>query len=424
MNTSSWTRARSVILILMLALSVALLPQLGRTPAASAAPASSPVNICGVVSGYVPATGTMNGAITISGVTYTILGGTIFTGPAAAMVANGANLCFQLTLNASGQITAGYVTVNSSSTVSVCGIVSGYAPAGPTTAGTITIGGVGFVIVAGVVFTGPAAPTVANGANLCFQLTLNGANQIVAGVVTFNGGSTLSVCGVVSGYVPASRTTNGAITIGGQSFVIVAGTVFTGSAANVVANDVNLCFTLTLNSANQIVGGVVTPNGVPGPGAGTVQLCGVVAAYTPAGVTTAGSITIDGQTFAIAAGVPVSGGYIVPGQSYCIIFTFNSVGQVVALSISPNLPGVTIVCGVFTVYTPVTGGLGTMVIGGLTFPVSPQFVPIYLVTNQVYCFLLDSFGNVIGVLSGIPTAVTFGNDGGAPDHHVGRLLAQ
>lgn len=321
----------------------------------------------------------------------------------------------------------------SPATVTLCGVVSGYVAPTSTNTGSITIGGgTPFVIATTPTFTGftgSAAGSVANGNTLCFVLTLNASNQIIAGSVTPNNTSYLTLCGVVFNYTPASSTpggTQGSITIGGtQTFTIVSGMVFSGPAAAAVANGANLCFQLTLNGANQIVAGYVTPSGAPSPGVGPFQICGLVTAFIPAG-TTAGSVIVNGMTFPIVAGTVGTGVVVVPGFSFCFIFTFNTANQVIAFSVSPNLAiGVAFVCGVFTVFTPALGTVpATIIIGGFPFVVNTTvFVPTFIPTNTVVCFLLAPNGVVIGFLSGVPTlAVPVEHSGST--HRVGRLLAQ
>jgi len=70
------------------------------------------VNVCGSVIGYTPASATQAGAITlVTGTTsssFPIAVGAIFTGGALSL---GANVCIQATINASGQISSGIVSV-------------------------------------------------------------------------------------------------------------------------------------------------------------------------------------------------------------------------------------------------------------------------------------------------------------------------
>ncbi|MBV9278741.1 MAG: hypothetical protein JOZ41_01550 [Chloroflexi bacterium] len=246
--------------------------------------------------------------------------------------------------------------------------------------------------------------------------------------VTTNTPSTVTLCGPVSAYTLASSTAGGAqgsITIGTQTFTIVSATTFTGPAAASVANGQNLCFALSLNGANQITAGTVTASTTPGPGygTGTMQLCGVVTAYTAPTATGTGTIAVAGQTFTIAAGVTTTA-TISPGTSYCFLFTFGTGGQIATYTVSANLPAVSIVCGVFTAYTPAAGGAPAyMWVGGISFPVQTTFVPVYLVRAQVYCFLLGTTGYVVGLLSGVPTLATPYEAAGSA-HRVGRLLAQ
>jgi hypothetical protein len=312
-------------------------------------------------------------------------------------------------------------------TATFCGLVSGYVAPTSTTNGSITIGGgAPFVIAANTSFTGPAAASVGNGANLCFALTLNGSLQITGGTVTPNTTSYLNTCGLISGFAApgAAGGAQGAITIGSQTFTIVSGMTFTGPSAASVANGATLCFQLTLNGANQIVAAYVTPSTPTPTPTGPFQFCGVVTAFTPATASASGTLVMGGQTFTISPGVVGTGMAIVPGQSFCIVFTFSATNVVTAFVVSPLIAiGVSYVCGVFVRFVPAVGVTQSFIIvGGVQFPVATTFSPLAIPVGQVVCFLVSPVGVVFGFLSGIPTAATPLEDTGAA-HRVGRLLA-
>ncbi len=232
----------------------------------------------------------------------------------------------------------------------------------------------------------------------------------------------VSICGTVSSYTAATSSGNGTITIGTTRYTILAGTTFTGPAAGLVANAAILCFQLTLNSSGQITAGVVTG---PTFTSGTMQICGVVTAFSAATAGAPGSITIAGQTFTMVTGSVGTGVAIAIGTSHCIIFTLNAAGQVVAFRVARNLPGVSIVCGIFIAFFPAVGvAQAFIVVNGVAFPVNTAvFVPVVLVKSRFACFLLSPSGFVIGFLSAIPTlaAPVEAADGA---HRVGRILAR
>jgi len=97
----------------------------------------------------------------------------------------------------------------------------------------------------------------------------------------------------------ATAAAPGSITIGGITFPIAAGTTATGTGILAVGS--NFCLVLGLNGSGQITAVSVTPS----PTA-TVTITAPYTSYTPPTATTAGSITIGGVTFTIAAGTTLT----------------------------------------------------------------------------------------------------------------------
>ncbi|MBV9279911.1 MAG: hypothetical protein JOZ41_07505, partial [Chloroflexi bacterium] len=85
MKASTWRRVRSSLVLVALALSLALVPQLTRSAPVRAQTASTTLTICGLVSGYTAAGPSATGAITIGGGTpFIIAANPTVAGAAAA----------------------------------------------------------------------------------------------------------------------------------------------------------------------------------------------------------------------------------------------------------------------------------------------------------------------------------------------------
>jgi hypothetical protein len=135
----------------------------------------STVTLCGIVSAFTAATATVPGSITIGGTTLTIAPGTTLIG-----VVIGSNYCLNASLNPTGQvITPVTVTVNPGITPMICGTVTAYTAATATASGSITIGGVTYIIAPGSVLGG--ASLILIGANVCLLPVFNGPGQLGPG---------------------------------------------------------------------------------------------------------------------------------------------------------------------------------------------------------------------------------------------------
>lgn len=129
-------------------------------------------------------------------------------------------------------------------------------------------------------------------------------------------------------------------------------------------------------------------------------ICGPVTAYSPAGAG-AGSITIAGQNFSLPAGTAIPGLTATPvGANICLVVTSTN-GVNAGTYVVPNLSGTSLVCGA------IAGVSGTTVnIGGANFTWTSA-VPFTYLPGQSGCFLLNSNGQIAGVLNGVPTAIHF-----------------
>ncbi len=281
-------------------------------PTSITANTTTTVSVCGVVAAYTAATASTPGSVTIGGNTFSIAAGTTITG--SNLISVGTNVCLNGTLNALGQlIVPSSVTLDANSSVSVCGIVSAYTAATASTPGAITIGGQNFSIAAGTSIAGSGV--IAVGANLCLNGTLGAAGQLIPPTsVTVNVGTSITACGIVTAYTAPSAVTFGSITIGGQTLSIAPGTELTG--AGLIQIGANLCLSGTSAGGAQIGSGAITANPNAPPTTIAINVCGVVSAFVPATGSAPGSLTIAGQTFAIAPGT-FFGSEVQVGASLC-----------------------------------------------------------------------------------------------------------
>lgn len=258
--------------------------------------------VCGLVTNYIPATPGSIGTITIGGQTFTIAASGVITND--TLTVSGAPLCLNAVFNGSGQITSGVLTPQSgsTSTINVCGVVTGYVAPTSTVAGSVGIGGTPYPIAPGASISGAGILTI--GTSVCLQGTLNSAGQIVSATATFNGGVQVTICGLASLYTAATSTMPGSLTIAGITFPIAAGVTFSGGT---VLAPATLGLTLTLNGQGAITAGTVTATGCNGQ-----SISGPITNYVPPTATTAGSITIGGITYPVAAGTVLTVGTGVP----------------------------------------------------------------------------------------------------------------
>ena len=248
----------------------------------------------------------------------------------------------------------------------MCGVVAAYTAATSFTSGTITIGGNTFPIATATVITG--SNLIAVGVDICLNGTVNAFGELIPpSTVTVNAGTSISVCGVVSAYTASMFGASGSITIAGQTFSISPSTTIDG--AGLITVGANLCLNGTLNASGQLI----PPSTVTVNTGNSINLCGVVTAYTAATAGTPGSITIAGQTFSIAPGTVLSGNIQV-GADLCLAAITNPSGQIVGgLAIpNPNIPTTPVnACGLVTQYTPATSfSRGSITIGGQTFSIA------------------------------------------------------
>ena len=370
-------RRRGLSLLSIAVLAASLFGGLGLP---SAARGTVDLRICGAVSAYVPATAVAAGALTVGNVPLVIAAGATLS----SQVAVGANLCFAFDLDSSGKISTATVTANVTATANVCGVVSAYGKADADSAGTLTIGGISYVIAVGAKL--PASVVV--GANLCLKLTLNGFGQITGGTATVNVTSKLDICGIVTAYAQADANSTGSLTIGGRTLTLAIGSSLPAS----VKVGADLCLKLTLNAIGQVQGGTATLNVKS-----TVQVCGIVNAYAKATSTTTGSMRIGGRTFILALGSQLPAMAKV-GADLCLKLTLNAIGQVQGGTAQLNVNSVIEVCGQVTAFVAAgSTSNGSLTIAAIQRPIAAGAALSSQIKASAYLRLnlkLDVFGRV------------------------------
>ena len=260
---------------------------------------------------------------------------------------------------------AGWLSAQTAS-VSICGPVTAYVAPTASLAGVIVIGGQTIPIAAGANIDGSGLINV--GADVCLTGALNVSGQLTAPAsVRLDASASVHICGVVTAYTAATALLPGSITIGGQTIPIAIATVI--DAAGLITAGANLCLDGTLNGLAQLT----MPSSVTANATASVHVCGVVSAYTAATASSAGSITIGGQTIPIAAGTTIDGaGLITLGADLCLNGTLNGSGQlVVPSSVSAAATTSVTVCGVVSAYTSATASSpGSITIGGQSIPIA------------------------------------------------------
>jgi hypothetical protein len=134
------------------------------------------------------------------------------------------------------------------------------------------------------------------------------------------------------------------------------------------------------------------------------QICGLVTAYTAPSIFTNsyGSITIAGQTFTLAPNAQISGTFSTtsPNNNVCITFAFVNQAAT-ALTVTPNLASVNVICGVVSAVSPATSSI---TVGGIAYlTLNSVMVGNAFTIGLNYCFLIQN-NTIVGVLTGVPTA--------------------
>lgn len=223
---------------------------------------SSPVVICGTVNSYLAASPSTTGFISIG---TSLLPTGINSNLTGTAITVGQNLCINGQVNALGQLTVGTVSANSGSTapvtpISACGTVTIYTAPGASSNGAVTIATptatVQYVIVAGSTinpstFTGSGTP------NMCLVGTLNAGGQLTRATFSPNNPQSITLCGVVTAYSPATVSQTGSLTIGGLIVPLALSASFTGQPV-VLQN--NVCVQGSFNGLGQLVTGTIGTN--------------------------------------------------------------------------------------------------------------------------------------------------------------------
>jgi hypothetical protein len=141
--------------------------------------------LCGVVTDFEAATPASTGRLVIGTRSLILAAGANL--PSDVRV--GSDLCLNLALNGLAQVTGGKASLNATSTIKVCGVVSAVTTATATQTGRLIIGSRSLVVAAGTDL--PA--TIKAAANLCATITLNSLGQVQGATATANVAAAASV---------------------------------------------------------------------------------------------------------------------------------------------------------------------------------------------------------------------------------------
>jgi hypothetical protein len=363
--------------------------------------AVAPLSLCGNVGPFLAPTSVAPGYIVVNNTTFPVAPG-IFL-PGWNLLAPNAGVCLQATLNPFGQISYGSILAASTGVGTqpfrVCGAVSGFIPATPFSTGSITINGHQFAIAPG------AFLSVAAGADVCLDGTLNAFLQIVSASVTVNVPNTpVLACGAVTLFVAAGAGSTGVIIINGQTYTIAPNVLVAGG--NLAVPGANVCLSGALGPVNQIVSASLTLNGtVPGPvsqpGPQTLDVCAVVTDYVASTVSATGLVSLGGKTFNIAPGGGLTGAALLTsGTNVCIQAAMNGAGQISSGTVTLNGNLQVTVCGLVQTYTAATAStVGSLVIAGITFPIAAGTTftgSISTPATLSVAFTLSGQGQIVG----------------------------
>jgi hypothetical protein len=388
------------LLLPALAIASAVVPQLSRPGGVAAQTAGTTVTFCGTIGTYTAAGATTTGTLSFSSpaATFTLAPGATVTVGTGASTTTGANVCLVGLQGANNQLVSVSLTTNPTTATQVvlCGVVGTFTPAGATATGAITIGGILSPIAIGATaFTGVALTA---GTNVCLTATLNALGQITGGNAVANtvtGTTAVNVCGTLSSFTPAANTSTSAIIVfssPSQSFTVAPGVT--------VGNP-------TLGTAGSLVCIVGQTNGTQLTSVSfvslattTLNICGVVTAYTPATTSTVGTVTINGTTLVLAPNVTLSSAISI-GLNLCFVVTLNTLQQATAVAVSVNAA---------TVTPTATGTPATATATGTPATVTATATP----TTQVVCGIITNYlaasattngtltinGTVLGIAAG------------------------
>lgn len=247
--------------------------------------------------------------------------------------------------------------VRGATQLQICGTVSAHVPATLLGTGLLTVGGTALVIAPGA----DVDSDIQAGSSLCLDLALDTSGRITGATAYANVTSSVDVCGIVSAVAAADADSTGSLTIGGQSFVLAAGSNLPAS----VQAGADLCLALTLNAFGQVSDGAAQANVTS-----TVRVCGVISAFAAADADSAGSLVIGGQSFSLAAGSSLPAA-VQTGADLCTTLTLNAIGQVTDGTAEANIASTVEVSGRVTAHEQATAGSdGRLAIAGVERPIA------------------------------------------------------
>jgi hypothetical protein len=162
-----------------------------------------------------------------------------------------------------------------------CGTATAYTAPTATTQGSVTIGASTFVLAAGATTVGAPAGSTPQQPPIGFGTCINGPRDASGAFTAFSfSPMSAGICGAVSGYVPASATATGSITVTNGATAPSTLPVATGVTLSPAQVTGNQCFTLGVDA--QGTGQVTGYAGPQGGGPSTTSAPSTAAPSTAA----------------------------------------------------------------------------------------------------------------------------------------------
>lgn len=252
--------------------------------------------------------------------------------------------------------------VSANTTTAVCGRINAFSPATATTTGSIEINHTIYVIAPGTTLGGQ--PIIAPGPTLCFNLTLNNNNQVIApsGI----GDNTLTKCGAINNFRPARNNSIGSISIGSSSYTIGINQVINGQNQIGIGSDMCLIASLDISGFLKQPSTIVVNNHSP------ISICGEVSDYTPPTDIDPGFLGIGNMNFTIAPGTNL--GFVSVGSFQCLQGRIDVDGRLAAPStFDLEASGPAKICGTVNAFSrPIGNQTGSITISGVTLPIAQR----------------------------------------------------
>lgn len=177
----------------------------------------------------------------------------------------------------------------------------------------------------------------------------------------------LTTAGRVGEFRAATAISPGILSIGSMRCEIRPGTVIEGQ--EMIRVGATLSLKATMNDEDQII----VPSAVSSQDITSVSACGRVKTYWPSTYATAGKLTLDSNSWAIAPGVELRGAMqLSTDADVCLSGALNASGQIsYPNAVSASTTNTIQICGRVTAYQPATSGAqGSLAVENLAFTIA------------------------------------------------------